>query len=167
MIYHSGNHHSLSIKIVIYREATGGKAFSALVEAEGYCKKTRLEEIMDFANRCGYKKLGLAFCMGLKKEANILTKILKENSFEVESVIGKNGAVPKEFLNVSKEHKVKPDRFEPMCDPKTEKIKNLFVYGEISSAATFTARLILAALITENLMRAAFVSDLFSALYHI
>jgi uncharacterized metal-binding protein len=87
------------------------------VEAEGYCKKTRLEEIIDFAHRCGYEKLGLAFCMGLKKEANILTKILKEHSFDVESVICKNGGVPKEFLGITKEHKVKQDCFEPMCNP--------------------------------------------------
>ena len=31
---------------------------SALVVSEGYCEKTRLEEIMDFANRCGFKNIG-------------------------------------------------------------------------------------------------------------
>ena len=37
---------------------------SALTESEGYCKQTRVEEIINFANKCGYKKLGLAFCVG-------------------------------------------------------------------------------------------------------
>ena len=33
---------------------------SALVEAEGYCKWTRVEEIVQFAKRMGYKKIGIA-----------------------------------------------------------------------------------------------------------
>ncbi len=40
---------------------------SALVEAEGYCQQTRVEEIINFAKKCGYKKLGVAFCVGLAK----------------------------------------------------------------------------------------------------
>lgn len=35
--------------------------YSAQTEAEGYCRKTRLEEIMDFANKCSYKKAGAGF----------------------------------------------------------------------------------------------------------
>lgn len=50
---------------------------SALVESEGYCKQTRVEEIINFANKCGYKKLGLAFCVGLSKEAKILLLYLE------------------------------------------------------------------------------------------
>ena len=90
---------------------------SALVEAEGYCKKTRLEETMDFAHKCGFKKLGVAFCLGLSKEADLLCKVLKHNSFEVESVICKNGSIPKKFLNIEQNQKLRPDSFEPMCNP--------------------------------------------------
>jgi Uncharacterized metal-binding protein conserved in archaea len=90
---------------------------STLVEAEGYCKKTRLEEIMDFAHKCGFKKLGVAFCLGLSKEANMLCKVLRQNSFEVESVICKSGSIPKEYLNISQNQKLKPNTFEPMCNP--------------------------------------------------
>ena len=82
---------------------------SALVEAEGYCEQTRLEEIINFGHKCGFKKLGVAFCVGLSKEANLLCKVLKHNSFEVESVICKNGSIPKEFLNISQIQKLKPD----------------------------------------------------------
>ena len=32
--------------------------------------KTRLEETMDFAQQCSYKKLGLAFCSALSEEAD-------------------------------------------------------------------------------------------------
>lgn len=90
---------------------------SALVEAEGYCVKTRLEETMDLAQRCGFKKLGLAFCLGLSKEAEIITKILRHNGFEVHSVICKNGSTPKEFLGIDEEHKIHPGTYEPMCNP--------------------------------------------------
>lgn len=90
---------------------------SALVEAEGYCKKTRLEEIIDFANKCKFKKLGLAFCLGLSKEASTLCKILKQNGFEISSVICKNGSIPKEFLGIEESQKISPETFEPMCNP--------------------------------------------------
>lgn len=90
---------------------------SALTEAEGYCKKTRLEEIMDFAHKCGYQKLGLAFCMGLSKEAGILCKILISNKFKVDSIICKNGSIPKEFLGIKDTDKVTPGSYDPMCNP--------------------------------------------------
>lgn len=90
---------------------------SALVEAEGYLKKTRLEEIMDFADKCGFKKLGVAFCIGLSNEAKILCSILKSNGFEVESVVCKNGSIPKEFLNIKDNQKVRAGTYEPMCNP--------------------------------------------------
>lgn len=90
---------------------------SALVEAEGYCKKTRLEEIMDFANKCDFKKLGVAFCIGLSSEAKILCSILKNNGFEVDSVVCKNGSTPKEFLGIKDNEKVRPYTYEPMCNP--------------------------------------------------
>lgn len=90
---------------------------SALVEAEGYCQKSRLEEIIDFANKCNFKKLGVAFCIGLSKEAEILCSILKENGFDVTSVICKNGSIPKEFINIKDTQKINPSTYEPMCNP--------------------------------------------------
>ncbi len=45
--------------------------FSALVENGGYCKLTRIEEIMYFSKQCGFKNLGIAFCIGLSQEAKI------------------------------------------------------------------------------------------------
>jgi uncharacterized metal-binding protein len=90
---------------------------SALVEAEGYCNKTRLEEIIDFADKCNFKKLGVAFCIGLSKEAVILCRILKNNGFDVDSVVCKNGSIPKEFLNIEESEKIRPGNYEPMCNP--------------------------------------------------
>lgn len=90
---------------------------SARVEAEGYCEKTRLEEIMDFALRCGYKKLGLGFCVGLLKEARLLGSILRHNGFVVESIACKNGSIPKSFLDIADCQKIRPGEFEAMCNP--------------------------------------------------
>ncbi len=90
---------------------------SALVEAEGYCQKTRLEETMEFARKCDFQKIGLAFCYGLRKEAEILTKILKHNGFQVESVICKNGSFPKELIGIEEHQKLRPGTREPMCNP--------------------------------------------------
>ena len=38
---------------------------SARTEAAGYCRSTRVEEIMDFARRMGFQRLGIAHCVGL------------------------------------------------------------------------------------------------------
>lgn len=84
---------------------------SALITGQGYGKKTRLEEIMDFAKGCGYTNIGLAFCIGLVDEAKMLNKVLTYNGFEVNSVICKNGNVPKDFIDIVECQKVS------MCNP--------------------------------------------------
>jgi len=90
---------------------------AAKVESEGYCRKTRVEEIMDFARKCGFKKIGVAFCTGLRKEMAVLNKILTVNGFTVSSVICKNCSIPKEFLGLEEQDKVRPGTFEAMCNP--------------------------------------------------
>ena len=90
---------------------------SALVESEGYCQQTRVEEIIAFAKKCGYKKLGIAFCVGLVKEAKIFASILRHNGFEVDSVACKSGSIPKEFIGITSEQQVRPCTYEPMCNP--------------------------------------------------
>ena len=63
---------------------------AALVEAHGYCRLTRIEEIMDFARRCGFSRLGIACCVGLLREAAIVGRVLRANGFSVDSVACKN-----------------------------------------------------------------------------
>ncbi len=91
--------------------------YSAVVENEGYCKKTRIEETMDFLNKCGYKKIGFAFCSGLKYEMEAVSKIFLDNGFEVNSVICKCGSIPKEYIDIKEEQKNNPNEFEAMCNP--------------------------------------------------
>lgn len=86
---------------------------SASVEARYYMQKTRLEEIIHYAKELGYKRLGLAFCVGLEKEARIIHKIL-ERDFEVYSVCCKVSAIDKDEYDLEKLH---PDTFDPTCNP--------------------------------------------------
>ena len=90
---------------------------SALVEANGYCVMARLEETIEFAHRCEYTNLGVAFCAGLSGEAKLLCTILRDNGFEVSSIACKNGGIPKEHLGIKDEDKVRKGGFEPMCNP--------------------------------------------------
>lgn len=82
-----------------------------------YAIKPRIQETIEFANKMGYKRLGLAFCGGFKGEAKILVEILKAQGFEVASIVCNTGRTPKEFLGIKEEEKVKPGSFEPMCSP--------------------------------------------------
>ena len=91
---------------------------AALTEAGGYCQDTRLVEIIKFMHRAGYKKIGLAFCTGLFKEAQEVVKILEYNGFEVVSIICKNGAITKDFLGITDAQAVRGNcKTESMCNP--------------------------------------------------
>ena len=92
---------------------------AAIVEKEGYCKWPRVRETMEFARRMGYKKLGVAFCVGFKKEGKILAQLLRQNGFEVVSVACKCGGYDKNTVGVADEDKIRGG-FEPMCNPVTQ-----------------------------------------------
>ena len=79
--------------------------------------KTRIVEICEFAEKMGYKRLGLAFCLGLAKEASVVEEILKKNAFEVISVLCKAGRTPKEELGLTEEQKIFQGKLESMCNP--------------------------------------------------
>ncbi len=101
-----------------YRESAGKLAcLSARVEASGYGVWPRVREIMEFSKMAGFKKLGLSFCVGLRREALEVTKIFESEGFEVASVMCKTGSRPKEELGLKDDEKVRPGRFEGMCNP--------------------------------------------------
>ena len=78
----------------------------------------RIEELIQFARKCGYKRLGLAYCGGLAYEAGLLTDILEKNGFKVVSVQCKTGAVPKEKIGIKATEKIDgPENWETMCNP--------------------------------------------------
>ena len=77
---------------------------SGIVEAAGYMQWPRLKDTIEFAKLMGYKKLGIAFCIGLRKEASTLSKILEKYGFEVSSVVCKTGGIPKTEVGVPEEY---------------------------------------------------------------
>ncbi len=78
---------------------------------------TRLEEIIRLALRMGYKKLGVAFCIGFSNEAEVLIPILQNCGFQVVSVCCKTGGVAKERIGIKDSEKVNPGQYESMCNP--------------------------------------------------
>jgi uncharacterized metal-binding protein len=79
--------------------------------------KTRITEISEFADRMGYKRLGLVFCVGLKSEAGIVENIMKRNGFEVVSVCCKAGRTSKDLLHIKDRDKIFQGTDEAMCNP--------------------------------------------------
>lgn len=90
---------------------------SALVESEGYCRWTRVEEICAFARHMGFTRIGIATCISMVDLARTLSGILESHGFEVASAACKNGGVPKERLGLRDEDKIRPGTYEAMCNP--------------------------------------------------
>lgn len=90
---------------------------SARTEAAGYCRSTRVEEIMDFARRMGFTRLGIAHCVGLMTEARLARDIFANNGFEVHTICCKVGSIEKEKVGLTDQEKVRPGGFEAICNP--------------------------------------------------
>ncbi|MFX1328777.1 MAG: DUF1847 domain-containing protein [Promethearchaeota archaeon] len=79
-------------------------SIASIVEASGYIIWPRLKDTIEFAKRMDFKKLGLAFCIGLRKEAMKTAEILYKYGFEVCSVCCKTGAIKKTDVDVPEEY---------------------------------------------------------------
>ncbi|MCP4344500.1 MAG: DUF1847 domain-containing protein [Desulfobacterales bacterium] len=101
---------------------------ATIQEADGYLNrelgyehlrplKSRIEEVIEFAHKMNYKRLGLAFCIGLNKEAGIIEKIFSANSFTIISVACKVGRIPKEKIGIRDDQKLFIGNSESMCNP--------------------------------------------------
>jgi uncharacterized metal-binding protein len=82
-----------------------------------YGKLTRVEETILYARLQGHKKLGLAFCVGLGQEAELLTNLLINEGFEVASACCMCGALSSEDVALPEEDKIMPNARQPMCNP--------------------------------------------------
>jgi uncharacterized metal-binding protein len=101
---------------------------ASVQEGEGYADrelgydhvrpaKPRIVEVIEFARKMGYRKIGIAFCLGLRKEAKIVEVLLAANGFEVVSGVCKMGRVAKERIGVRDDQKIRIGGFEAMCNP--------------------------------------------------
>jgi len=90
---------------------------AADIEGKYYGELTRVEEILAFARRIGAKKIGIASCVGLAAESKIFAEILKVHDFKPFMAICKVGSRDKTEIGLSEEQKIRPQTFEPMCNP--------------------------------------------------
>ena len=92
-------------------------AASHAATRDGYGWATRAEEVMLYAARAGARRIGVAFCITLAKEARVLCDILRDNGFSVSSVMCKAGALPRETLGVPEACDVLAGMAQALCDP--------------------------------------------------
>ncbi len=90
---------------------------SAQVESEGYGKWSRVEEIVQFAKKMEFRKIGIATCISFVDLTRVLSAILESHGFEVSSVACKTGGVAKEAIGLTDAEKIRPGGHESMCNP--------------------------------------------------
>jgi len=90
---------------------------SAQLEAEHYCKLGRIQEFLAFAQIAGFKHVGLAFCIGLAKEAEVIERYLS-GYLQVSSVCCKMCAVHKRDYDLPR---INPhNELETACNPPAQ-----------------------------------------------
>ena len=77
---------------------------AASLESSGYGVLTRVEELAQFARSMGYRRLGLAFCIGLSEEARLLHEYYAREGFRVYSVCCKLCGITKDSLGLERRH---------------------------------------------------------------
>lgn len=110
-------------------DAEDAKMANVAARVEGLCYQpipgtdainarwTRVEDTVAFAKLMGYKKIGMATCIGLLDETNRLAAILEAQGFKAVSVCCKSGSIDKLELGLKEKEKVRPNTFEPACNP--------------------------------------------------
>ena len=73
---------------------------AAEVEADNYCKMTRIEETVEFAKKIGAKRIGIATCLGLLEEAGIAARIFRSHGLEVFGAACKSGTQKKVNIGI-------------------------------------------------------------------
>ncbi len=92
-----------------YQPVPGSEAVNA--------KWNRIEDTMALAKLMEYKRIGIATCLGLLEETNQLVKILSAQGFDPVNVCCKAGSIDKLELGLKEDDKVRPETFEPACNP--------------------------------------------------
>ncbi|MBI9083164.1 MAG: DUF1847 domain-containing protein [Desulfobacterales bacterium] len=101
---------------------------ASIQEAEGYANKglgyarlkpikPRIQETIEFAQRMNYSRLGLVFCIGLRREAKVVERLLTVAGFDVVSAMCKLGRTDKKVIGIDNDQQICPGGFEAMCNP--------------------------------------------------
>ena len=101
----------------LYEEEENRKVsvISAEIENEFYLRYTRVQELVEFAKRMGFNKIGIATCVGLLEESRVLARILRKHGFEVYGAACKIGSFEKKSVGVAEEDMVNTGFV--MCNP--------------------------------------------------
>jgi uncharacterized metal-binding protein len=89
--------------------AADGTPFDALGRV-----RTRVEEVVAFARARGMRRVGVAFCVSLIREAQQLGRTLEAEGLEAALVCCRVGAVDSAEIGLPKAH---PERFAAICNP--------------------------------------------------
>lgn len=87
---------------------------ASAIEARHYCREPRIREVILFAHELDVRRVGLAFCIGLSEEAEVVADILGRE-FDVVSVCCKVCGIDKQSLGLEQIDPRKPR--ETMCNP--------------------------------------------------
>lgn len=110
-------------------DSEDAKIARVAAEVEGLCYQpipgseavnacwNRVEDTIAFSKLMGYERIGIATCIGLLEETNRLAKILSAQGFTPISICCKAGSIDKLELGLGESNKVRPDTFEPACNP--------------------------------------------------
>lgn len=76
--------------------------------------RNRVEELIFYAHKMGYQRIGIAFCVSLIQEAQLLATLIMGEHLEAVPVCCRVGAVDYSEIGLPKAH---PDKFSSICNP--------------------------------------------------
>lgn len=102
-----------ALDILINKDSALATA-AAQTDCDGYCDRSRIEEVMHLAKLMGIRKLGIATCVGLFQEARQLARVFRAHGYEVYGVACKCGSVPLTAIGITPGENAKGPY---MCNP--------------------------------------------------
>jgi len=99
---------------------------AAMVESEAYVREpwglkpyaTRVLEIINFAKKMGYKKIGIACCFASGWDAGVLSNVFINRGFDVlVSLCNVYEVQNTKFLDIKEEETLVPGGYQSMCNP--------------------------------------------------
>ncbi len=111
-----------------------GEAYGDRDKGYAYIRpiKPRIQETIEFAQKMKFQRICLVFCIGMRKEAEIINKIFTDNGFETISVMCKAGAISKEEIGLLREQQIDPTSFEAMCNPILQALTSNYHKSELN-----------------------------------
>ena len=79
--------------------------------------ENRIESTMVYADTMGFKKLGLAFCIALSSQAQVVSAIFEKRGFEVVSGCCMTGGFSSDDVGLPEDIKLHPESRQPQCNP--------------------------------------------------